>query len=118
MMTPTVLIVSGAYGRDYKSAKKAKADWEANLDFRIRNFDVQGTYTSSNDLARMEASKRPRWVNIRFDGDAKVCVIDLRTVTTSGRKRKAKPVDVVQPIAPKPFTVGAVLNFKLTNPTR
>ena len=30
------LIVSGAYGRDYKSAKAAKADWNAEKDFIIR----------------------------------------------------------------------------------
>ena len=31
------LIVTPAYGRDYKSAEVAKADWENNLDFVIQN---------------------------------------------------------------------------------
>ena len=32
------LIVSPAYGRDYKSAKAAKADWNNDKDFLVENF--------------------------------------------------------------------------------
>lgn len=32
-----MLTVIPAYGRDYKSAKAAKADWRANRDFIIAN---------------------------------------------------------------------------------
>ena len=31
------MTVSGAYGRDYKTAKAAKADWDAGKDFIIRD---------------------------------------------------------------------------------
>lgn len=32
------MTVSGAYGRDYKSLKAAKADWDAGKDFIIEDF--------------------------------------------------------------------------------
>lgn len=35
------LTVVPAYGRDYKSAKEAVADWEANKDFLINDFSSQ-----------------------------------------------------------------------------
>jgi len=35
-----------AYGRDYKSAKAAAADWKGGKDFRLA---LQGCYTSIKD---------------------------------------------------------------------
>lgn len=32
------MLVVPAYGRDYKSAKEAKADWKAGKDFIINDF--------------------------------------------------------------------------------
>lgn len=79
------LTVSGAYGRDYKSGKAAKADWEADKDFVVRG--LGSGYVNKSDVARM-GEKAPRWVNIRYKkNDTQVCVIDMRKVTTAGRKR-------------------------------
>jgi hypothetical protein len=36
------MTVSGAYGRDYKSAKDMKADWDANKDFVLRSMEGSG----------------------------------------------------------------------------
>jgi hypothetical protein len=40
-----------AYGRDYKSAAAAKADWEAGKDFRIADISspYDGKYCSKRD---------------------------------------------------------------------
>ena len=38
-----------AYGRDYKSAKAAEADWQAGKDFQI----AHGPYTSIRDKASL-----------------------------------------------------------------
>ncbi len=87
------LTVSGAYGREYKSAKAAILDWNAGRDFRVRGLASfsdggVGSYTSNRDVASFVA-RGIRWVNIRYDSDRKVAVVDLRPLTTTGRKRKA-----------------------------
>lgn len=39
-----------AYGRDYKSAKAARTDWESGKDFRIATIGPDsGAYTSKRD---------------------------------------------------------------------
>jgi hypothetical protein len=40
------LTVSPAYGRDYKSGKAARADWDANKDFVIQSMSFQGSYVN------------------------------------------------------------------------
>lgn len=55
------LVVSPAYGRDYKTAKEALADWEKGKDFKIQGPPVFcGTYCSIRDSNKFEA------VEIRF----------------------------------------------------
>ena len=46
-----MLTIQPAYGRDYKTAKEAKADWEAGKDFQINNmFHPQdGAYVNKED---------------------------------------------------------------------
>lgn len=46
-----------AYGRDYKSAKAAQADWDAGLDFVYLNFTSRydGKYCSKRDFPGWEA---------------------------------------------------------------
>ncbi len=58
-----------AYGRDYKTAKAAKADWNANKDFIINDFfdPYDGKPANKRDMPR----KR---VMLRFD--------NLRKITT------------------------------------
>ena len=47
----TYLTVVPAYGRDYKSAKAVKADWEAGKDFRVNDMSSQwdGSYVNKDD---------------------------------------------------------------------
>lgn len=46
------LTVVPAYGRDYKSAKAVKADWDAGKDFQIQDMSSpdNGRYVSNRDL--------------------------------------------------------------------
>ena len=60
------MIVSGAYGRDYKSAKAAKADWAADKDFVIRDYGPDcGRYVNRQDYPTGS-------VTIRYSADRKV----------------------------------------------
>ncbi|MFA6958597.1 MAG: hypothetical protein WC538_22230 [Thermoanaerobaculia bacterium] len=43
------ITVTPAYGRDYKSAAAAKADWDANKDFAIASVWTGGTYINKED---------------------------------------------------------------------
>lgn len=46
------LTVIPAYGRDYKSAKLARADWKADLDFEVTSiFHGGGKYINRTDAA-------------------------------------------------------------------
>jgi hypothetical protein len=45
ILTMPYLTVVPAYGRDYKSAKAVKDDWEAGKDFRIQ--DISSRYDGS-----------------------------------------------------------------------
>ena len=49
-----LLTVSPAYGRDYRSAKEAIADWQAGKDFRAESMKVHG-YLSSRDTEALKA---------------------------------------------------------------
>lgn len=45
-----MLTLTPAYGRDYKSQKAVKADWDANKDFRIATFGpLDGKYINKQD---------------------------------------------------------------------
>lgn len=66
----TVLHVEPAYGRDYKSAKVAKADWNANKDFRINDMSSphDGRYINKQDadgisvLCRYANQRKVTWL--------------------------------------------------------
>lgn len=60
------MTVTPAYGRDYKSAKAAKADWKAGKDFIINDFfsPWDGTACSIRDTKEQ--------VMIRYDKLRKV----------------------------------------------
>ncbi len=49
-----LLTVSPAYGRDYKNAKEAMADWQAGKDFKAESMKVHG-YLSSRDTEALKA---------------------------------------------------------------
>jgi len=59
------MTVSGAYGRDYKSAKDMKADWDANKDFTLRSMEGSG-YVNKPQVPGIE-------VMGRYKRDASVC---------------------------------------------
>lgn len=63
----TYVTVTPAYGRDYKSAKAALADWMANKDFRIATYGPDdGRYINREQVPSS-------WkVNIRYSNLTKV----------------------------------------------
>jgi len=65
----TILVVSGAYGRDYKSVAAVKADWNANKDFAVRSLG-SGGYINKADADAANVT-----VNVRYARDTKVTVI-------------------------------------------
>lgn len=65
------ITVVPAYGRDYKSAAKAKADWEAGKDFIIKNFNSpwDGKPANKKDLAGL-------MVQIRYYDMTRIVVVE------------------------------------------
>ena len=59
------MTVSGAYGRDYKSGKAMKADWEANKDFTLRSLEGSG-YINKEQVPNVE-------VMGRYKRDTSIC---------------------------------------------
>lgn len=57
-----------AYGRDYKSAKDVKADWEAGKDFLIQDVREHGYINKADKPANVT-------LNIRYAKLRKVVVI-------------------------------------------
>jgi len=57
-----------AYGRDYKSAKAARADFEANKDFEDASFDASGRYINKSCIPDGAS------INLRFHNATKVAV--------------------------------------------
>ena len=65
------MILTPAYGRDYKTKKAAVADFEANKDFIIENFDNVYCGKPAN-AEQLTAGSR---VQLRFDHLTKVAVV-------------------------------------------
>lgn len=63
-----------AYGRDYKSAKEVKADFEADKDFLIQDFfsPWDGKHCNKSDLDNGET------VKIRYKNLTQVVVIKVK----------------------------------------
>jgi hypothetical protein len=51
MITQNYIVIGPAYGRDYSSAAKAKADFLAGKDFSMLSIDQGGAYCSRSDFA-------------------------------------------------------------------
>ena len=68
------MTLTPAYGRDYKSAKEVKADFDANKDFIIADFSSphDGSYVNKEQLQGDDA---PRFINLRYNQLRKVTVI-------------------------------------------
>jgi hypothetical protein len=63
--------VTPAYGRDYTSAKAAKADWFAGKDFIMQ---PQGCYINKADAQTLTGATA---VNIRYKGSTRVTVVTI-----------------------------------------
>lgn len=65
----TYLTVVPAYGRDYTSAKSAKADWHDGKDFVVMDMSspYDGKYISKRDV------KPGMRIMIRYNGKTKIC---------------------------------------------
>ena len=61
------ITVSGAYGRDYRSAAAALKDWNDGKDFVIRTIGYP-TYIDKSSADEFD-------INIRYDHDRKVCEV-------------------------------------------
>lgn len=64
----TYLSAVPAYGRDYKSAKAVREDWDAGKDFLIQDRTASGYISKSGKPADMT-------LNVRYDRLRKVAVI-------------------------------------------
>jgi len=60
------ITVSPAYGRDYKSAKAAKADWDDGKDFIVCSPFPSGQYCSCRD-GKVMRNQGYSHVRIRFN---------------------------------------------------
>ena len=70
----TYMTLTPAYGRDYKSAKDVKADWDANKDFVIA--DIFGG-NCGLPVNKEQLVGKSITVNIRYANEAKVTVIKV-----------------------------------------
>jgi len=69
-----MLILTPAYGRDYRSKKAVLADWEADLDFIIATFNSPwyGKPVNRSGLVGSETT-----VNIRYSSLRRVLVAEV-----------------------------------------
>lgn len=65
----TRITVTPAYGRDYKSAKAVKADWDAGKDFTVADFFSPWDGMKVN---REDATREGLTVSARYDRMTKV----------------------------------------------
>lgn len=70
-----MLILTPAYGRDYRSKKAAVLDLESNKDFVIENFDSPdcGRYVNAEQITGQR-------VQLRFDRLRKVAIVTVPSV--------------------------------------
>jgi hypothetical protein len=70
-----IIQVVPAYGRDYTSKQKVKADLVAGKDFRILDISQEhnGRYTSLSELKRLQYTQ----VRVRYSNSTKVVIFDV-----------------------------------------
>jgi len=66
-----------AYGRDYKSQKEVKADWDAGKDFFINSIGHpdDGRYINKEDAEKVGGT-----YNIRYKKLTQICVVKVKKV--------------------------------------
>ena len=67
------MTLTPAYGRDYKSAKAVKEDWETNKDFKIA--DISSPYDGKM-INKQDAPKGT--YHIRYKKLTQICVITVK----------------------------------------
>ncbi len=70
------MTLTPAYGRDYRSAKAVKADFDANKDFLL--VEIHGGDNLINKEQIVEDMKYQGFINIRYNRLRNVAVIDTR----------------------------------------
>lgn len=72
-----MLIISGAYGRDYKGKAAVLADWQAGKDFRLRGSTdgapVGGSYINRADVENVSPARSS--LQVRYKADRSVCIL-------------------------------------------
>lgn len=80
--TASYMEIAGAYGRDYKSLKDAKADWDANKDFQILDVGPNmGRYINKAQLSELPAGTT---LMVRFKA-----MTEVREIAKSSARRTA-----------------------------
>lgn len=80
------MIISGAYGRDYKAKKALLADWLEGRDFLMRDLGPHGGgYVNRVDLEAMAKDNAPmrEAIRARYARDRSVCI--LEAIWTDGQ---------------------------------
>lgn len=77
------MTITPAYGRDYKSAKAALADWEAGKDFIIADMSSRydGSYMNREDSLPMDTK-----IMIRYNRLTKIVAAPLHTLCSMCRR--------------------------------
>jgi hypothetical protein len=70
------ITITGAYGRDYTTAEKAKADWNKDLDFTVHTPGLGGKYVNKQQAKHMKADGF-EFVRIRFNKKAEHVDVQL-----------------------------------------
>jgi len=71
-----ILILSPAYGRDYKSKKAVLSDWDNNKDFIINNIICAGQYVNRQQLPALLADGYTT-IEFRYSRMTRLCLLPL-----------------------------------------
>lgn len=66
--------IAPAYGRDYKSAKAVREDWEAGKDFIITDIQYASQYINKEDVVNYGV----KTLTVRYGQLRKVTVINIK----------------------------------------
>jgi hypothetical protein len=83
-ITERYVVVSPAYGRDYKSASAAKADFLEGKDFKLESITIHGMYCSVRDFAPGVP------VEVRYARLTKAVIVEVPSETVSANPNAAQ----------------------------
>lgn len=70
------LVLTPAYGRDYKSKKEVLAAWNEGKDF-IAHFPLGTTYVNKTDVERQEELASVKWLEFRYKHMANIVTLTV-----------------------------------------